>query len=327
MGNRAFERALDPLGARRKGRARSVPAPSFFFWPRPAPAAAPRSLSRLSLSRSRRVVCARAFQAGCIHGPAPTRLGSGAAAAGSRVCGPRAGARVLVSDPLAIARGSEPPISAGAAARLLPCPSERAFRPSLPCPFPWPSAPGAVNGWPIPRMRAGRRGESAGERRRVSLFFPPSSPPCSRRPPPRRSLSSRPAHSRPRPPPPPPPPPSLPRPQEADTIRLRRAAKAAGGFYTDPEAKVVLAIRIRGINDMAPKSRKILQLLRLRQIHNAVFIKVGGGNEMSAERAESSERGRESLFSLPPITHTPPPSLSLPLPSPTPHTRRSTRPP
>ena len=62
--------------------------------------------------------------------------------------------------------------------------------------------------------------------------------------------------------------------QEADAIRLRRAAKAAGGFYTDPEAKVLIAIRIRGINDMAPKSRKILQLLRLRQIHNAVFVKV-----------------------------------------------------
>jgi ribosomal protein L30/L7E len=37
---------------------------------------------------------------------------------------------------------------------------------------------------------------------------------------------------------------------------------------------------------MAPKSRKILQLLRLRQIHNAVFIKVGGGNE----RRESREQ-------------------------------------
>ena len=36
----------------------------------------------------------------------------------------------------------------------------------------------------------------------------------------------------------------------------------------------MFAIRIRGINDMHPKTRKILQLLRLRQIHNGVFVRV-----------------------------------------------------
>ena len=46
------------------------------------------------------------------------------------------------------------------------------------------------------------------------------------------------------------------------------------GFYVEPEGKVVFAIRIRGINDMHPKTRKILQLLRLRQIHNGVFVRV-----------------------------------------------------
>lgn len=35
-----------------------------------------------------------------------------------------------------------------------------------------------------------------------------------------------------------------------------------------------LQIRIRGINDVAPKTRKILQLLRLRQINMGVFLKV-----------------------------------------------------
>uniref|UniRef100_A0A061RGE9 Large subunit ribosomal protein L7e n=1 Tax=Tetraselmis sp. GSL018 TaxID=582737 RepID=A0A061RGE9_9CHLO len=62
--------------------------------------------------------------------------------------------------------------------------------------------------------------------------------------------------------------------QEKDLIRLRREAKAKGGFYVEPEAKVMFVIRIRGINDMHPKSRKILQLLRLRQINNGVFMKV-----------------------------------------------------
>ena len=78
-------------------------------------------------------------------------------------------------------------------------------------------------------------------------------------------------------------------------IQLKREAKLKGGFYVDPEAKLLFIIRIRGcvffvyifflifqnvqpglmyaivlfffsINAMDPKSRKILQLLRLRQV-------------------------------------------------------------
>lgn len=62
--------------------------------------------------------------------------------------------------------------------------------------------------------------------------------------------------------------------QEADLVRLRRAGKANGGFYVEPEAKLLLVVRIRGLNDMAPKTKKILQLLRLRRINSAVFLKV-----------------------------------------------------
>lgn len=62
--------------------------------------------------------------------------------------------------------------------------------------------------------------------------------------------------------------------QEDDAIRLRREAKAAGNIYVPPEAKVVLVIRIRGIIGVSPKVRKILQLLRLRQINNGVFVKL-----------------------------------------------------
>lgn len=62
--------------------------------------------------------------------------------------------------------------------------------------------------------------------------------------------------------------------QEKDLIRLKREAKTKGGFYVEPEAKLAFVVRIRGINDMHPKTRKILQLLRLRQIHNGIFIKV-----------------------------------------------------
>ena len=62
--------------------------------------------------------------------------------------------------------------------------------------------------------------------------------------------------------------------QENDAIRFRREAKAAGNIYVPAEAKVVLVIRIRGIIGVSPKVRKILQLLRLRQINNSVFVKL-----------------------------------------------------
>ncbi|KAK9838146.1 hypothetical protein WJX81_004043 [Elliptochloris bilobata] len=74
--------------------------------------------------------------------------------------------------------------------------------------------------------------------------------------------------------------------KEADTIRLKREAKAKNGFYVEPEGKVVFAVRIRGINDMHPKTRKILQLLRLRQIHNGVFVRVNKATMNMLRRVE-----------------------------------------
>ncbi|KAF7846618.1 hypothetical protein BT93_L3996 [Corymbia citriodora subsp. variegata] len=60
--------------------------------------------------------------------------------------------------------------------------------------------------------------------------------------------------------------------QEKQLIQLKREAKLKGGFYVDPEAKLLFIIRIRGINAMHPKTRKILQLLRLRQVRDPVFV-------------------------------------------------------
>lgn len=81
--------------------------------------------------------------------------------------------------------------------------------------------------------------------------------------------------------------------KEREEIRLRRVAKSSGEFYVPAQPKVYFVIRLKGcvpslakyrifrltseihsINDLAPKPRKILQLLRLRQINNGVFIKV-----------------------------------------------------
>lgn len=61
---------------------------------------------------------------------------------------------------------------------------------------------------------------------------------------------------------------------EKDLVTMRRAAKASGRFFVEPEAKVAFVVRIRGIMGVAPKTRKILQLLRLRQIHNGVFVRL-----------------------------------------------------
>lgn len=60
---------------------------------------------------------------------------------------------------------------------------------------------------------------------------------------------------------------------EREQIRLKRQARKAGNFYVSPEARLILILRIRGINGVSPKVRKILQLFRLLQINNAIFIK------------------------------------------------------
>ncbi|KAJ9151980.1 60S ribosomal protein L7 [Pleurostoma richardsiae] len=60
---------------------------------------------------------------------------------------------------------------------------------------------------------------------------------------------------------------------EREKVRLTRLSKANGEFYVPAEAKLIFLIRIKGINKIPPKPRKILQLLRLLQINNGVFIK------------------------------------------------------
>ena len=78
--------------------------------------------------------------------------------------------------------------------------------------------------------------------------------------------------------------------KEREEIRLKRVAKTSGDFYVPAQPKVYFVVRIRGcvlsvflcyvsfqfvfsINEIAPKPRKILQLLRLLQINNGVFVK------------------------------------------------------
>jgi len=62
--------------------------------------------------------------------------------------------------------------------------------------------------------------------------------------------------------------------KEREEIRLKRVARASGDFYVPAQPKVLFVVRIRGINEIAPKPRKILQLLRLLQINSGVFVRV-----------------------------------------------------
>merc|ERR1712200_334336 len=61
---------------------------------------------------------------------------------------------------------------------------------------------------------------------------------------------------------------------DKNEIRYKRIAKRDGNFYVPAEAKLAFVIRIRGVNQVSPKVKKALQLLRLRQINNGVFVKL-----------------------------------------------------
>jgi large subunit ribosomal protein L7e len=57
-------------------------------------------------------------------------------------------------------------------------------------------------------------------------------------------------------------------------VHMRRLARSSGNFFREPDAKLAFVVRIRGINGVAPRTRKILRLLRLRQIQNGVFVRL-----------------------------------------------------
>merc|ERR1712226_293294 len=74
--------------------------------------------------------------------------------------------------------------------------------------------------------------------------------------------------------------------EERAVIDAKRAAKNEGGIYVPAEAKIAFVIRIRGITGVSPRVKKILQLLRLRQIHNGVFVKLNSASIMMLRLVE-----------------------------------------
>ena len=57
-------------------------------------------------------------------------------------------------------------------------------------------------------------------------------------------------------------------------IRMARMEQKAGNFYVPAEPILAFVIRIRGVNDVSPNVRKVLQLLCLWQIFNGTFVKL-----------------------------------------------------
>ncbi|KAK7835228.1 60s ribosomal protein l7-3 [Quercus suber] len=73
-------------------------------------------------------------------------------------------------------------------------------------------------------------------------------------------------------------------PYEKELFRLKCEAKLKGGFYVN--GGQTLVYHSHSINDMHPKTRKILKLLRLRQIFNGVFLKVNKATVNMHQRVE-----------------------------------------
>lgn len=61
---------------------------------------------------------------------------------------------------------------------------------------------------------------------------------------------------------------------EREDNRLKRAANCEDEIEIPSKPKLVFVIRVKGINKIAPKPRKVLQLLRLLQVDNGVFIRL-----------------------------------------------------
>merc|ERR1712013_50621 len=73
---------------------------------------------------------------------------------------------------------------------------------------------------------------------------------------------------------------------DKEEIRLAREAKANGNYYVPAEARLAFVVRLRGVNNIPPKPRKIMKLMRLRQINNGVFVKL---NKASKEMLRIAE--------------------------------------
>merc|ERR1712100_817315 len=72
----------------------------------------------------------------------------------------------------------------------------------------------------------------------------------------------------------------------AQRVRMHRQAKANGNHFVDAEAKLIFVVLIRGLADLHPKTKKILQIMRLRQMNMGVFMKASHAATRMLTRVE-----------------------------------------
>jgi large subunit ribosomal protein L7e len=73
---------------------------------------------------------------------------------------------------------------------------------------------------------------------------------------------------------------------EKQEHRMDRATRDAEHLKLPPKENLLCVVRIKGINDMHPKSKKILQLLRLGTLNCMVFIKLSKPNMNMIKKIE-----------------------------------------
>ena len=59
---------------------------------------------------------------------------------------------------------------------------------------------------------------------------------------------------------------------EREEIRKKRQARRDSVFLTEQGERLVFVIRIRGVNEVPPKPRKILELFRLIQVESVLDV-------------------------------------------------------
>eukprot|EP00388_Colpodella_angusta_P009451 GDKJ01025142.1.p1 GENE.GDKJ01025142.1~~GDKJ01025142.1.p1 ORF type:complete len:255 (-),score=76.06 GDKJ01025142.1:119-883(-) len=73
---------------------------------------------------------------------------------------------------------------------------------------------------------------------------------------------------------------------QKSVVDQKRTARAEGTFFKEADPKVIFAIRLKGVNKLAPKPKKILQLFRLRQLQNGVFMKINSATQQMIKIVE-----------------------------------------
>lgn len=61
--------------------------------------------------------------------------------------------------------------------------------------------------------------------------------------------------------------------EKEEVERKTKEAIKNGGFYVEKEKEFLIVLRVKGINKISPKPKKILQLLRLKKPNHAVFVR------------------------------------------------------